>query len=263
MKYLITGACGGMGRAMCAALSAAGHEVWGLDRILPEQAPSVHGIQADLRSEEELKIACVRIREEAGSLDGIIHMAGIYDLNSLVEMPEEDFLRSFDINLFGVARLNRLALPLLNPGGRIVMVSSELAPLHPLPFTGIYAVTKAALEKYACSLRMELQLLDHPVILIRPGAVSTGMLPESTAKLDRFCETTALYRTNAARFKSIVDRVEARSIPPEKLCRTVVKALNARRPRLCYCVNRNPLLLLLNALPKRLQLRIIKAILKP
>lgn len=263
MKYLITGASGGMGRALCAALSAAGHEVWALDRILPEAAPFVNVIQADLRSEEDLEAACRRIREEAGNLDGIIHMAGIYDLNSLVEMPEEDLLRIFDVNLFGTARLNRLALPLLNPGGRIVMVSSELAPLRPLPFTGIYAVTKAAVEKYACSLRMELQLLGYPVILIRPGAVRTGMLPESTAKLDRFCETTALYRTNAARFRAIVNRVEARSVSPEILCRTVVKALAARCPRLCYCVNRNPLLLLLDILPERFRLRIIRAILKP
>lgn len=263
MKYLVTGVCGGMGRAMCAALAGAGHEVWGLDRTAPDNTLCCQGIQADLRSEEALKLACSRIREEAGKIDGIIHMAGLYELDSLVEMNEEVFLRIFDVNLFGMSRLNRLALPLLNPGGRIVIISSELAPLHPLPFTGIYAVTKAAAEKYACSLRMELQLLGYPVILIRPGAVKTGMLPESTAKLDRFCENTVLYKTNAARFRAIVNRVEARNIPPEKLCQTVMKALNARHPRLCYCANRNPLLLLLNTLPERLQLRIIKAILKP
>lgn len=263
MKYLVTGACGGMGRALCAALADAGHEVWGLDKALPEGSLPRHWIQADLRSEEDLEHACEKIREEAGQVDGIIHMAGIYDLNSLAEMSGEDLFRDFDVNLFGAARVNRLALPLLRDGGRIVMVSSELAPLHPLPFTGIYAVTKAALEKYACSLRMELQLIGHPVILIRPGAVKTNMLPDSTAKLDRFCENTKLYQTNAARFREIVNRVEARNIPPEKLCRTVVRALEAKRPRLCYKVNRNPLLLMLNALPQRLQLKIIRDILRP
>lgn len=263
MKYLVTGACGGMGRALCGALTEAGHEVWGLDKAVPETPFPCRLIRADLRSEEELARACEQIRREAGSLDGIIHMAGIYDLNSLVEMSGEDLMRDFDVNLFGAARLNRLALPLLSSGARIVMVSSELAPLYPLPFTGIYAITKAAVEKYACALRMELQLPGYPVILIRPGAVKTGMLPESVAKLDRFCAGTRLYRTNAARFREIVNRVEARSIPPEKLCRVVLKALDARRPRLCYTINRNPLLLLLNVLPKRLQLRIIRGILKP
>ena len=87
------------------------------------------------------------------------------------------------------------------------------------------------------------------------------MLPASTAKLDRFCRSTERYRFNAARFSRIVNAVETRSVPPETVARVIGRALTARRPRLVYCVNRNPLLLLLNALPKRLQLRIIRAVL--
>ena len=259
--YLITGASGGMGAALCRRLAAKGQRVWGIDRRPPESAEGWTFVTADITRTEELQAAFQRIRGEAGALDGIIHMAGVYDLDSLVEMPEERFCHDFDVNLFGMFRVNRLFLPLLREGGRIVILSSELAPLHPLPFTGVYAVTKTAVERYAAALRMELQLLGHPVIVIRPGAVRTGMLPESTEKLDRFCTGTALYRCNAQRFKAIVDRVEARSIPPERIADVVLKGLTAARPRLTYCVNRNPLLLLLNALPLRLQLRIIKKVL--
>ena len=109
---------------------------------------------------------------------------------------------------------------------------------------------------------MELQLLGHQVTVIRPGAVQTGMLSVSTQKLDAFCAETRLYPCGAERLRHIVDRVEARSVPPEKIAQTVTRALNARRPRLVYCVNRNPLLLLMNILPKRLQLLIIRKILK-
>ena len=123
-------------------------------------------------------------------------------------------------------------------------------------------MTKTAVEKYAAALNMELQLLGHSVAVIRPGAVDTGMLAASTRKLDEFCDTTQLYRLNAARFKRIVDRVEAKHVPPEKIARTVSRALSARRPKLVYNVNRNPLLLLLNALPKRAQLAVIRRILK-
>ena len=80
-------------------------------------------------------------------------------LIALVEMSEERFSRIFDINLFGLYRLNKEFLPLLKKGSKIVITSSELAPLDPLPFTGIYAITKAAVEKYAYSLRMEMNLL--------------------------------------------------------------------------------------------------------
>ena len=49
-------------------------------------------------------------------------------------------------------------MPLLKKGSKIIITTSELAPLDPVPFTGSYAVTKGALDKYAYSLRMELQL---------------------------------------------------------------------------------------------------------
>ena len=218
-------------------------------------------VPADVTDSASLEAAFARVQREAGKLDGLVHTAGIYDLNSLVEMPEADFLRDLDVNLCGVFRVNRLFLPLLADGGRIVIVTSELAPLEPLPFTGIYAVTKAALDKYAAALRMELQLPGHPVIVIRPGAVDTGMLPVSTEKLARFCEETKLYSLSAERFRRIVERVEARRVPPEKPEELILRALTAARPRPVYCVNRNPLLLLFQALPSRLRLRAIRRIL--
>ena len=260
-KYLVTGACGGMGTALCRALAGKGHEVWGIDRKTPDEPQAWHSISADVTDTEQLGAAFERVKLEAGGLDGIINMAGIYDLGSLVEMSEEDFVRDFNVNLFGMFRVNRLFLPLLAPKSRIVIISSELAPLDPLPFTGIYAITKAAVEKYAFSLRMELQLLGHKVIVVRPGAVKTDLLPGSVKSLERFVDSTELYKVNAARFRKIVNSVETKSITPDRLARRVMKTLKARRPRLVYNINRNPLLLLLNALPDRLQLAIIKGIL--
>ena len=151
---------------------------------------------------------------------------------------------------------------MLGNGSRILIVTSELAPLDPLPFTGIYAVTKAALDKYAYSLRMELQLLGITVSVLRAGAVKTQMLGVSTDALDRFCEGTKLYSCNAARFKQIVGSVEARNIPPEKIAQKAIWILKKKNPRFAYSINRNPLLLLLNALPKSLQLFAIKIILR-
>ncbi len=260
-NYLITGAAGGMGSALCRTLTGEGHRVWGLDRT---SGPSPEGwtlIPADLTKPEEVETAFRIVQEEAGTLDGIVHAAGLYDLGSLVEMPEADFLRDFDVNLFAAFRVNRAFLPLLAEKGRIVIVTSELAPLPVLPFTGIYAVTKAALDKYAEALRMELQLLGHPVIVLRPGAVRTGMLPASTEKLAKFCAETKLYSVNAARFRRIVEKVEARSVPPERIAALLVKALGTPRPKPVYAVNRNPLLLLFRLLPQRARLRAIRMIL--
>jgi short-subunit dehydrogenase len=109
---------------------------------------------------------------------------------------------------------------------------------------------------------MEVQLLKIKVAVVRPGAVNTGMLPESERKLDEFVSNTKYYSVNATRFRKIVGKVEAKHVPPEKVALVIRKALTARRPKLTYKVNRNPLLLLLNALPKRLQLFVIRKILE-
>lgn len=260
---VVTGAYGGMGNAICRLLLENGYEVWGLDRREGDPLPGLHFIPCNVTDSESVSGAYDTVSQQATHLDAIIHTAGIYDLDSLLEIGEERFRRIFEVNLFGVYRVNQAFVPLLSSGGRIVIVSSELAPLDPLPFTGLYAISKAALEKYAYSLRMEVNLLGISVSVIRPGAVQTGLLGDSTRALDKFCEQTQLYTCNAQRFKRIVDGVEARNIPPERVAQVAQKALTAKRPELVYKINRNPLLLLLNLLPDRLQVFLIGLILKP
>ena len=147
-------------------------------------------------------------------------------------------------------------------GSKIVMVTSELAAIDPLPFTGIYAVTKSALDRYAFSLRMELQLKEIAVSVIRAGAVKTNMLGASTAALDRFSAETELYKYNAERFKKIVNGVESRCVPPEKIAEKAVAVIEKKNPRFAYSVNNNFLLKLYGILPSRLKFRVVKNILK-
>ena len=109
---------------------------------------------------------------------------------------------------------------------------------------------------------MELQLLGIHVSVIRAGAVSTSMLGVSTTALDRFCKKTTNYQCNAERFRKIVNGVESKNIPPEKIAAKTISILRKKKPRFVYNVNRNKLLLLLNVLPKGFQFWIIKIILK-
>ena len=251
-----------MGKAAVRHFSELGWRVFALDIKPCEAGEGVIPITADVTSEPSLLSAYESVRAEADGLFAILHFAGLYMMESLVEMSSAELERIFEVNFLGACRINRIFLPLLSCGSRIVITTSELALLDPLPFTGIYAVTKAALDKYAYSLAMELQLLGISVSVLRAGAVKTDMLSASTSALDRFCDKTELYSCNAARFKKIVESVEARHIPPERVASRCAKILAKRRPAFAYSVNRNPLLLLLNALPKRLQLFIIKKILK-
>ena len=263
MKYIvISGSSGGMGLQTVKKFTSDGYFVFGLDIKEPNQEiDNFKFIKTNLRDESSIVNAFNEVSRITKELTAIINMAGIYDLNSLVEMSEADFIKIFDINVFSIYRLNKVFLPLLIEKGKIIITSSELAPLDPLPFTGIYGITKSTIEKYAYSLRMELQLLNKYVVVIRPGAVSTTLLDVSTTRIERFTNETKLYKYNASRFKKITDKVESKKISPIKIANLAYKIVNKKKPRYVYKINRNPLLLLLNALPKRLQNYIIKKIL--
>ena len=258
---LVTGAAGGMGSAVCRKLAEKGWQVLALD-LREGNIPGVRYFACDLTDPASLEQAAEKIRSITETLDAVVHTAGIYDLDSLTEIDDARFRRIFEINVFGVYRVNRMFTPMMSSGGRITIITSELAPLDPLPFTGIYAVTKAALEKYAYSLRSELMLRGISVSIVRPGAVQTGLLNVSTSALEKFCDKTKYYRPNAARFRQIVDSVEARSVPADRIADLVCRSLTVRRPRYVYNINRNPLLRLLSVLPDHMQLWILRLILR-
>ena len=262
LKYgLITGAYGGMGYATVKALADNGYTVFALDKRVGESEKNVIPLQADVTDITSIKQAFEQVKSVTDELCAVIHFAGVYMLDSLVEMPENDFERIFQINVFGAFYVNKTFLPLLKSSAKILLTTSELAPLDPLPFTGVYAVSKSALDKYAYALKMELQLLGINVSVLRAGAVSTGMLGTSTDALERFCEKTRLYGCNAERFRKIVNSVEAKSVAPERIAKKVVAILQKKRTKFAYAINRNKLLLLLHALPTRIQCTIIKRIL--
>ena len=259
---ILSGVSGGIGLATAKKLIEAGYHVFGLDiKEVKEDIKELTYIKTDLRDLSSIELAYQQINSKVKEVDAIISMAGIYDINSLVEISEEDFKRIFDINVFAVYRLNKVFLPLLKEKGKVIIVSSELAPLDPLPFTGLYGITKSTIEKYAYSLRMELQLLNKQVVVIRPGAVNTTLLDDSTNGIKRFSNNTELYKYNANKFMSITNKVEAKKIPPERIAKLTNKILKKKKPKYVYKINRNKLLILLNIMPDRFQNWVIKKIL--
>lgn len=260
-NILITGVCGGMGKATANYLARQGYHIIGIDKAKTCDL-NIDYYSVDLTKQEEISNAFSLVCQKVKTLDCIIHFAGFYTMNSLVEIDDASMRKIFDVNFFGIYRINKTFLPLMSKGSKIIITSSELAPLDPLPFTGLYAITKSTVEKYAFSLRMELNLLGINVSLIRPGAVKTNMLGESTSAIDNFINNTELYKETSTKFKKIVDSVETKNIPAEKIAKLAHKIVKARRPKYVYNINRNFLLKLLNILPDRLQVFVIGKLLK-
>ncbi len=261
-SVLITGAYGGMGYATVKRLKESGYQIFALDLCVKESEENVIPIKTDITDIESVKNALNIVSGYTDKIDYILHFAGIYNLNSLVEIPEEQFNKILNVNFTGAFYVNKTFLPLLKNGSRIIITTSELAPIDPLPFTGLYAVTKCALDRYAFSLRMELQLLGISVSVLRAGAVKTDMLGVSTTALDKFCDTTKLYSCNADRFKRIVNGIEAKHVNAIVIAKKMQKIMGKRKPKFAYKVNNNFLLKLYNILPTRFKFWVIKKILK-
>lgn len=251
-----------MGKAFARKAADGGFTVFALDIIdSDEKRDNIIPIKVDVTDEESLREAYNTVSSYTDSLYAVVHFAGIYILDSLLEIEKEEFERILKINVEGPFLVNRTFARMLKRGSRIVMTTSELAILKPLPYTGLYAVTKAALDRYAFSLKMEMQLLGIYVSVIRPGAVKTKMIDKSTSDLEAFTSKTKLYHTNAERFRKIVDSVETKSITPEKLADKVIRIVKSPKPRFAYSINRNFLLSLTRLCPERLELYIVKKIL--
>ena len=263
-NVLITGVSGGMGLSTAKRYLYYGHKVYGLDikEIDEELGDNFTFIKTDLTNIDDVNNAYNIISKEINHIDYIITLSGIYNLDSLVEISEEQFIKIFDINVFSIYRVNKVFIPLLDKTSKIIMISSELGPLDPLPFTGLYGITKSTLEKYAYSLRMELQVFGIKVIIVRPGAVKTTLLDDSMKSINRFVDNTKLYKTNAKKFKKITESVENKNISPDKVSYLIYKISQKKRVRYVYNINRNFLLRLLNILPQRLQNRIIYKVIK-
>ena len=261
-KVIISGFSGGMGLETAKKFANNGYFVYGLDIKSPDvELKNTKYIKTDITNLGDVQKAYEIISHECDEIDLIVSMAGTYTFNSLIEMNEEEFINIFNVNVFGVYRLNKVFLPLLKNKGKIVIISSELATTDPLPFTGLYGVTKAALEKYAYSLRMELQLLDYQVSIIRPGAVETSFIEKSNNVIEKFSNSTTMYQHIAERYKKVIGGIESKIIKTNKIANLVYRIASKKKPRYVYKINRNPLLLLMNILPKRFQNWVIKKIL--
>lgn len=260
-KVIVTGAAGGIGLATIKYLSENGYYVYAIDIKDIEEIENVKSFKCDLTKEEEIINVYNEIKEE--KIDAIVHLSGTYYMDSFIEISESKLKQIFDINFFSIYLVNKTFINLLQDKSKIIITSSELAPLDPLPFNGIYSITKATLENYALSLRQELNLLGIKVIILRPGAINTGLIDESIRNVERIEKETVLYKDNAPLFRKIVEKNESKTIEAIKLAKLINKILNKKNPKLLYKINLNFKLILLSIFPKRMQLYIIKKMITP
>lgn len=109
MKYaLVTGAYGGMGRAVTELLAENGYCVFALDVKNGSARENIIPVRADITSEDSVKEAFDEVSAQTDRLDAVLHFAGIYMLDSFAEMSCGDFKRIVDVNLTGAFLVNKV-----------------------------------------------------------------------------------------------------------------------------------------------------------
>lgn len=252
---LITGAAAGIGNAVAKRFMENGHTVYALDLRLPQVGTPLQG---DITDETAMQEIFSTLQKDGVHFDGIFHFAGIHMMGSFIETEYAKIKRLNEIDFLGAVLVNKTFYPLLKPQGRIYITSSEVAPLAPLPFNGIYSVAKTAVDAYAQALRQELNLLGQKVITIRPGAVKTELADGSAVSTARLCEETQLYRKQSRNFCGIVKKFTGTPMPVDAFAAFVYKIAMKKRPKPVYAKHRHLGLTLLGVLPVRLQCFIVK-----
>jgi short-subunit dehydrogenase len=185
---LLSGATGGIGRAIAEALAARGARVVLSSRkreALDELARSLPGeghraVVADLAEEG----AAERLVAEAGEVDVLVANAGLPASGKLENFSQEEIGRALRVNLEAPIRMTRDLLPALRErgSGHLVYVSS-LAGKTASPRSSLYAGTKFGLRGFALALREDLRATDVGVSVVLPGFIrDAGMFADSGAK---------------------------------------------------------------------------------
>ena len=188
---LITGASSGVGALTARALADAGHTVYASMReTLGRNAPQVTEVQRyadqhrvdlrslelDVASSESVEAGVVKIVEDCGRLDVIIHNAGHMSLGPAEAFTPEQFAQLYDINVLSTQRVNRAALPQLRKQGQglVLWVSSSSARGGTPPYLAPYFAAKAAMDSLAVSYASELARWGVETSIIVPGAFTKG-----------------------------------------------------------------------------------------
>jgi NAD(P)-dependent dehydrogenase (short-subunit alcohol dehydrogenase family) len=187
---LITGAATGIGNLTARALAAAGHTVYASMRDVRgrnaaraeellalgrREGHDLRVVELDVQSEASAEAAVATVLDGAGRLDTVVHNAGHLYVGYVEAFTPEDIQRLLDINVLGIQRVNRAALPHLRSrgSGTLVYVGSTTSVVVP-PFLGPYVASKFAADALAQVTAYEVGQLGIETTVVMPGPFTQG-----------------------------------------------------------------------------------------
>jgi NAD(P)-dependent dehydrogenase (short-subunit alcohol dehydrogenase family) len=182
---VVTGAAGGLGRALCFRFGAAGSRVVALDLDASSLADLLADLRAsgitaiaevcDLSREEDCRGAMAVAIQAFGGIDVLVNNAGITHRSAFARTRPEVIRRVMAVNFFGALHCTHAALEALIAQRGMIVVISSVAGFAPLIARTGYAASKHALHGFFDSLRTEVEPLGVKVLLVCPSFIQTGI----------------------------------------------------------------------------------------
>jgi NAD(P)-dependent dehydrogenase (short-subunit alcohol dehydrogenase family) len=179
---VVTGAGGGLGRALALRFAAAGARIVALDRdaavlqglTFPEGAAAIR-LGCDVSREEDCIRAMAEARHAFGGVDVLVNNAGITHRSAFASTQTAVLRRVMEVNYFGALHCTHAALADLVARHGMVIAVSSVAGFAPLIARTGYAASKHALHGFFDSLRAEVEPLGVRVLLVCPSFIQTGI----------------------------------------------------------------------------------------
>lgn len=188
---IVSGASGGIGGAIAAALAGEGARVClaGRDKAkldaLASRLDKARAYPMDLTRDDEIERLAAQVGKEFGRIDVLVHCAGAIDHGKLEEAPVPTLDRLYAANVHGPLLLTQRMLPLLKkPRGQIVFINSSVG-LTARAGTGHFSATQHAFKALADALRDEVNGDGVRVLSVYPGRTATPRIEKLHQKEGR------------------------------------------------------------------------------
>ena len=175
---VVTGGCGGIGRAICQRFHAEGAVVYATDVASFDFSESnIHVLHHDVGSEEDAQAVMAHVEAEHDQLDILVNAAGIEIEKTIEETTLDEWNQSFSVNVNGTFLTSKHALPLMRKAGAGSIINfGSYDGFIADPSLAVYCATKGAVHALTRAMACDHGPEGIRVNAVCPGYVNTPML---------------------------------------------------------------------------------------
>ncbi|WP_051433234.1 SDR family NAD(P)-dependent oxidoreductase, partial [Promicromonospora kroppenstedtii] len=174
VRAIVTGGASGIGAAVVTALLERGAQVVAIDRSADGVPEGASGEVADVTDDAAVRAAVETAAHRLGGIDVVVNNAGIGAQGTVADNDDAEWLRVLDVNVLGIVRVTRAALPYLRESEHAAVVNTaSIASWTGLPQRALYSASKGAVQALTLAMAADHVRENIRVTCVNPGTVDT------------------------------------------------------------------------------------------